>query len=262
MGDVDDDGVYDLIVGAGKDHAPEVVAYAGKAKDGKGRSRPSWRASRRSMPRRAAVSAWPPRRSTGRPPTTSSSARVPAFRAKSRSIASKLPSSPGAAPALFSTFNPYGDDRSGVSVAIGLRRFHDRPRQHRHRAGPGKPGGGEGVRLPADEADRPERSAPALGRTSASPATTSRPSPTPFMPFGMGYRGGVSLATGWLAGSLGGAERIVVSQLAGPGAVKVFSSGSRLEGGPAIYLASRRPYARRRPSPRSRASSRSTRLPA
>ncbi len=35
MGDVDDDGVYDLVVGAGKDHAPEVVVYAGKAKDGK-----------------------------------------------------------------------------------------------------------------------------------------------------------------------------------------------------------------------------------
>jgi hypothetical protein len=59
-----------------------------------------------------------------------------------------------------------------------------------------------------------------------------------FMPFGMGYRGGLSLATGWLAGSLGGAERIVVGQLTGPGEVKVYSSGSRLEGGPKIYVAS------------------------
>jgi hypothetical protein len=58
-----------------------------------------------------------------------------------------------------------------------------------------------------------------------------------FMPFGMAYRGGLSLATGWLAGSLGGAERIVVGQLAGPGEVKVFSGGSRLDGGPATYLA-------------------------
>ena len=31
MGDVDDDNVLDLIVGAGKDHAPDVVAYSGKA---------------------------------------------------------------------------------------------------------------------------------------------------------------------------------------------------------------------------------------
>ena len=35
-----------------------------------------------------------------------------------------------------------------------LRRFFDRPRQHRHRARPGQPGRGEGVRLPAAEAHR------------------------------------------------------------------------------------------------------------
>ena len=57
-----------------------------------------------------------------------------------------------------------------------------------------------------------------------------------FIPFGKDYRGGVSLATGWLAGSLGGAKRIVVSQLADRGSVKIFSSGSALDGGPAMYL--------------------------
>ena len=57
-----------------------------------------------------------------------------------------------------------------------------------------------------------------------------------FMPFGSDYRGGVSLATGWLTGSIGGAKRIVVGQLIGPGTVKVFSSGSALQGGPATYL--------------------------
>jgi len=59
-----------------------------------------------------------------------------------------------------------------------------------------------------------------------------------FKPFGDAYRGGVSLGTGWLAGSLGGAERIVVSQLADAGTVKVFSSGSALDDGPALYLRS------------------------
>ena len=57
-----------------------------------------------------------------------------------------------------------------------------------------------------------------------------------FIPFGNDYRGGVSLATGWLAGSLGGAKRIVVSQLTDRGSVKIFSSGSALDGGPAMYL--------------------------
>ena len=33
------------------------------------------------------------------------------------------------------------------------------------------------------------------------------------MPFGMGYRGGLSLATGWLAGRWAAPRRIVVGQL-------------------------------------------------
>ena len=57
-----------------------------------------------------------------------------------------------------------------------------------------------------------------------------------FAPFGSDYRAGVSLSTGWLAGSLGGAKRIVVGQLAEEGAVKVYSSGSALDEGPAMYL--------------------------
>jgi Multicopper oxidase len=39
MGDLNDDGVYDLVAGAGKDHAPEVVAYSGKASGGRIRVR-------------------------------------------------------------------------------------------------------------------------------------------------------------------------------------------------------------------------------
>ena len=59
-----------------------------------------------------------------------------------------------------------------------------------------------------------------------------------FVPFGKDYRGGVSLATGWLAGSLGGAKRIIVGQLADKGSIKIFSSGSALDGGPSLYLQS------------------------
>ena len=59
-----------------------------------------------------------------------------------------------------------------------------------------------------------------------------------FIPFGDDYRGGVSLATGWLAGSLGGAKRIIVGQLADSGSVKIFSSGSALDFGPSLYLQS------------------------
>ena len=77
----------------------------------------------------------------------------------------------------------------------------------------------------------------AVGHTGMHAAGPSQPANTAsFKPFGDAYQGGVSLATGWLAGSLGGAERIVVGQLADAGTVKVFSSGSALDGGPALYL--------------------------
>ncbi len=106
--------------------------------------------------------------------------------------------------------------------------------------------------------DQTKRSGP--GADQCEPGDNKPAVTNAFMPFGMGYRGGVSLATGWLTGSLGGAERIVVGQLTGPGAVKVYSSGSTLEGGPKVYLASR---GRTPPSstlPRPRASSHSAKL--
>ena len=173
-------------------------------------------------------------------------------------FSTELPSSLGTAPALFSTFNPYPDDQSGVSVCLRLRRFLHRPQQHRHRAGPGQPGGGEGVRLPAVEADR--RQEARRRRRSASPVDIHKPASTARV---HAVRHATIAAacrwpTGWLAGSLGGAEAIVVGQLAGPGTVKVYSSGSALEGGPEMYLA--QPdgaHHRRRPLPRSRASIRS-----
>ena len=67
-------------------------------------------------------------------------------------------------------------------------------------------------------------------------ATDEPVNTTSLTPFGKDYRGGVSLATGWLAGSLGGAKRIIVSQLTDKGSVKIFSSGSALDGGPSLYL--------------------------
>ena len=50
-----------------------------------------------------------------------------------------LPSSSGAAPALFSTFKPYGDDRSGVSVATGFVDFSTGRESIVTAPGPGSP---------------------------------------------------------------------------------------------------------------------------
>jgi hypothetical protein len=57
-----------------------------------------------------------------------------------------------------------------------------------------------------------------------------------FTPFGEGYRGPVSIATGWLAGQYGGAEAIAIGQLGGAGMVKVFSTTTTLQGAPKMYL--------------------------
>jgi FtsP/CotA-like multicopper oxidase with cupredoxin domain len=235
MGDVDDDGVYDLVVGAGKDHAPEVVAYAGKAKDGK-------------PPFSTELARFEAFDSSARGGVSVASSQIdgstadniivgsgPGIPSEVKVFSSKLPS-PGTAPELFSTFNPYLDDRNGVSVASGFVDFMTGRYSIVTAPGPGsiaqvkvfnfslmplldkskKPAGGE-ICEPGEH----------------KPAVTNS-----FMPFGMGYRGGLSLATGWLTGPLGGAETIVAGQLTQPGEVKVYTSGSRLQGGPAIYLAS------------------------
>ena len=236
MGDVDDDGVYDLVVGAGKDHAPEVVAYAGKAKDGK-------------SPFATELARFEAFDSSARGGVSVASSQIdgstadniivgsgPGIPSEVKVFSSKLPSSPGTAPELFSTFNPYLDDRNGVSVASGFVDFTTGRYSIVTAPGPGsitqvkvfnfslmplldkskKPAGGE-ICEPGEH----------------KPAVTNS-----FMPFGLDYRGGLSLATGWLTGPLGGAETIVAGQLTQPGEVKVFTSGSRLQGGPAIYLAS------------------------
>ena len=59
-----------------------------------------------------------------------------------------------------------------------------------------------------------------------------------FLAYDEGYTGGISLSTGWVAGEEGGAKSIITGQLAGPGTVRVWSTGSRLDGFPAMYLES------------------------
>src|SRR5262249_44180310 len=137
---------------------------------------------------------------------------------------------------------PYPDDRSGVSVAAGFVDFATGRNSIVTAPGPGSPAQVKVFVYPLMEAV----GAKAVGADSAcagkgadsGPADPGKPNMgAAFMPFGPDYKGGLSLATGWLAGTLGGARRIVVGQIASPGQVKVFSSGSALQGGPETYLA-------------------------
>ena len=159
MGDVDGDGVLDLIVGAGKDHAPEVVAYAGAARRGKGafgtelaRFQPFDADARGGVSVAAAQidGTTADNIIVGSGPGIPSEVKVYRF---------PLPSSASAVPPLFSTFKPYGEDSVRREHRHRLRGLFDRPREHRHRARPGQPDRGQGVRLPAVEAHRQSRRA-------------------------------------------------------------------------------------------------------
>jgi hypothetical protein len=233
MGDVDGDGLLDLIVGAGKDHAPEVVAYAGASIGGKGafgtelaRLQPFDAAARGGVSVAAAQidGTTSDNIIVGSPPGLPSEVKI---------YRSLLPLSAGAVPSLFASFKPYGEDRSGVSIATGFVDFSTGRESIVTAPGPGSL---SEVKVFAFPLLKPIDK---NGGGHAHAAATDQPvSTATFIPFGKDYRGGVSLATGWLAGALGGAKRIIVSQLADKGSVKVFSSGSALDGGPSLYLQS------------------------
>jgi len=231
MGDVDGDGILDLIVGSGKDHAPEVAAYAGAAIRGKGAfgtELARFQAFESAARGGVSVAVAQIDGTTSDNIIVGSGAGVPS---EVKIYQSQLSSSRGAVPALFSSFKPYGDDTSGVSIATGFVDFSTGRESIVTAPGPGSAAEVKVFVFPLlQRIGKAGEAQAARARRSANTAS--------FFPFGKDYRGGVSLATGWLAGALGGAKRIIVSELADRGSVKVFSSGSALDGGPSIYLQS------------------------
>jgi hypothetical protein len=85
----------------------------------------------------------------------------------------------------------------------------------------------------------PTARAQANGTTPEHAAKPNEPAMTSsFMAYDESYTGGVSISTGWVAGVEGGAKRIITGQLEGAGTVRVWSTGSRLDGFPGMYLES------------------------
>jgi FtsP/CotA-like multicopper oxidase with cupredoxin domain len=226
IGDVDADGIYDLIVGAGKGHSPEVVAYSGAPAGGKPFTTELARFQAFDAAQTGGVSV-ASTQIDGRSADNIIVGSGAGTTDRVRVFSSELPPV-GTAPATFASFAPYGNDTSGVTLAAGFVDFLT-GRNSIVTA----PGTGAQVKVFSYSLMTPIGAPPAWPDNPGTPHLDAS-----FMPFGPGYRGPVSIATGWLAGSYGGAEAIAVGQLAGAGTVNVFSTGTALEGNPKMYLRS------------------------
>ena len=134
-------------------------------------------------------------------------------------------------PVLFASLKPYGEDRSGVSIAAGMVDFTTGRESIITAPGPGAPTEIKTFAYSLFKSNAKKSNGVVHPADSLVNGNT-------FFPFGKDYSGGVSLSTGWIAGHLGGAKSVIASQLAGNGSVKAFSTGSALDGGPSIYLGS------------------------
>jgi FtsP/CotA-like multicopper oxidase with cupredoxin domain len=151
-------------------------------------------------------------------------------------FSSKLPSDKGKAPDVFSAFTPYPGSKSGVSIATGMVEL-----------GSGResivtaPGPGDTPQIKTFRFDLYTLTPRALANGTAAEHATKPNEPTMtsnFLAYDETYTGGVSISTGWVAGVEGGAKRIITGQLGGAGTVRVWSTGSRLDGFPGMYLES------------------------
>ncbi|HEY5425959.1 MAG TPA: multicopper oxidase domain-containing protein, partial [Candidatus Tumulicola sp.] len=226
IGDVDADGIYDLIVGAGKGHSPEVVAYSGASSGGQPFSTELARFQAFDAAQTGGVSV-ASTQIDGRSADNIIVGSGAGTTDRVRIFSSELPAV-GTAPATFAAFAPYGSDTSGVNLAAGFVDFLT--------------GRNSIVTAPLKGAQIKVFSYSLMTPIGSPPAWPNNPGnahmDASFTPFGASYRSSISIATGWLAGSYGGAEAIAASRLSGAGTVKVFSTGTALQGNPPMYLRS------------------------
>lgn len=140
------------------------------------------------------------------------------------------------APDVYSSFTPYPGSQSGVTLATGLVDSGSGRESIVTAPGPGEPAQIKTFRYdlytPTPRAEV-SGSAHEHGSSGDGPEMTSE-----FLAYDAAYTGGVTLSTGWVAGAEGGAKSVITGQLSGDGTVRVFSTGSRLDGAPEMYLMS------------------------
>lgn len=235
MADVNGDMILDLVVGTGKGVSPEVAVYDGNnTKDGLFKTE---------------ITRFAPFDHDFTGGVTVAGADIdgnaladnvivgsgPGMKSQVKVFSSTLPGESGKAPDVFSAFTPYPGSQSGVTLATGLVE-----------SGSGResivtaPGPGDAPLIKTFRYDLYVPTARSQANGTAPQGHSGKPTDprmtSQFMAYDEGARGGVALSTGWVAGAEGGAKSIVTSQVAGGGTVKVWSSGSRLDGQPGMYL--------------------------
>lgn len=230
MGDVNGDQILDLVVAPGPGGEPRIKAYSGKATADQGPFAtplydflafdPAFRggiqvaaADIEGTGLAANILA-----GTG----AGMEARIKIYRSK--------PVTLGSTPELFSAFSPYPGFQGGVNIAAGMVDLASG--RSSIVTAPGQ-GHAPEVKTFLFDLYQPNGGEPAAPTAPIVPAQTAS-----FMAFEKSYTGGVAIATGWVAGKLGGYQRIITGKLTGDSEVKVFSSGSRMNGHPALYTVS------------------------
>jgi FtsP/CotA-like multicopper oxidase with cupredoxin domain len=236
MADVNGDGILDLIVGTGAGASPEVVVYSG--------------ADTPDGPFKTEIARFAPFDANFTGGVNVAGADIdgnamadniivgsgPGIESQVKVFTSKLPTEAGKAPDVFSTFTPYAGSKSGVSIATGMVDM-----------GSGResivtaPGPGDAPQVKTFRYDlfTPTARAQANGTADQHAGHPGEPTMTAdFLAYDQGYTGGVSLSTGWVAGVEGGAKSVITGQVGGQGTVRVWSTGSRLDGEPGMYMES------------------------
>ncbi len=222
MGDVNGDMILDLIVGAGEGAQPRVKVLSG-ARNPAGHTFSTVIVNRlafhRSFRGGVKVSSANLEGLAGGDSIVVGSG--PGMRATVKAL-SAGPSASG----VFAVWHPYGSFDGGVDVATGL--VDETGRDSVVTA----PGPGMSPTVKTWTFDLYTKN----GSTNWLPKHQDPALSSSFRAFESDYRGGVNIATGWVAGELGGFSRIIAGKQSQASTVAIFTSGSALTGHPQMYL--------------------------
>lgn len=214
IGDVNRDAIFDLVVGG----PGQVVAYSGAAGFSQELARFAPFAGSSEL---VSVAAGNIDGNPGADNIVVGSGRGTKTRVVT--FSSKLPAL-GQTPAIVGDFSPYPDQKDGVALAVGMLETHSGRNSIITAPGPGHPALVRAFRYDLENE---------WCNNSKGPTKKGE-----FLGADKSYLGGVSLGCDWLSAQEGGAQMVVVGPRSGPGDVRIYSTGSALDGFPGLYTVS------------------------